>query len=170
MWSDRNSYSLLVGMQNDTVTLEANHVLTMPACLPARSLQSCPTLFDPMDYSPPSSFLPYDPTIVLPGKLENVQAQSLSHVQLFATPWTIAIRLLSPWNLPGRNTGVGCHFLLQGIVPTQGLNRHLFCLLRWKADSLPLRHLRSQVENNIHVKTCTQMFIEALFIIAKNWK
>ena len=34
-------------------------------------------------------------------------------------------RLLRPWNFPGRNTGVGCHFLLQGIFPTQGLNPHL---------------------------------------------
>ena len=31
-------------------------------------------------------------------------------------------RLLRPWNFPGKNTGVGCHFLLQGIFPTQGLN------------------------------------------------
>ena len=30
--------------------------------------------------------------------------------------------LLSPWDFPGKNTGVGCHFLLQGIFPTQGLN------------------------------------------------
>ena len=27
-----------------------------------------------------------------------------------------------PWNSPGKNTGVGCHFLLYGIFPTQGLN------------------------------------------------
>ena len=31
-------------------------------------------------------------------------------------------RLLCPWNSPGKNTGVGCHFLLQGIFLTQGLN------------------------------------------------
>ena len=31
-------------------------------------------------------------------------------------------RLLHPWDSPGKNTGVGCHFLLQGIFPTQGLN------------------------------------------------
>ena len=31
-------------------------------------------------------------------------------------------RLLSPWNSPGKNTGVGCHFLLQGFFPTQGSN------------------------------------------------
>ena len=32
-------------------------------------------------------------------------------------------RILYPWNSPGKNTGVGCHFLLQGIFPTQGSNR-----------------------------------------------
>ena len=31
-------------------------------------------------------------------------------------------RLLCPWKLPGKNTGVGCHSLLQGIFSTQGLN------------------------------------------------
>ena len=30
-----------------------------------------------------------------------------------------------PWNSPGKNTGVDCHFLLQGIFPTQGLNLSL---------------------------------------------
>ena len=31
-------------------------------------------------------------------------------------------RLLCPWNFPGKSTGVGSHFLLQGIFPTQGSN------------------------------------------------
>ena len=31
-------------------------------------------------------------------------------------------RLPHPWDSPGKNTGVGCHFLLQGIIPTPGLN------------------------------------------------
>ena len=31
-------------------------------------------------------------------------------------------RLLCPWSSPGKNTGVGCQFLLQGIFLTQGLN------------------------------------------------
>ena len=47
-------------------------------------------------------------------------------------------RLLCPWDSPGRNTGVGCHFLLQGIFPTQELNPHLVCLLHWQAGSSPL--------------------------------
>ena len=44
----------------------------------------------------------------------------------------------SPWDSPGKNTGVGCHALLQGIFPTQGLNLHLLHLLPWQAGSLPL--------------------------------
>ena len=39
---------------------------------------------------------------------------------------------------PGKNTGVGCHLLLQGIFPTQGSNPRLLCLPHWQADSLPL--------------------------------
>ena len=53
----------------------------------AKSLQSCPTLCDPMDCSPPDS---------------SVHGDS-----------------------PGKNTGVACHALLQGIFPTQGLNSRL---------------------------------------------
>ena len=39
------------------------------------------------------------------------------------------VRLLCPWNSPGKNTGVGCRFLFWGIFPTQGLNPHLLGLL-----------------------------------------
>ena len=39
-----------------------------------------------------------------------------------------------------RNTGVTCHFLLQGIFPTQGLNLCLLKLLHWQADSLLLNY------------------------------
>ena len=39
---------------------------------------------------------------------------------------------------PGKNTGVGCHDLLQGIFPTQRRNLCLLHLLHWQADSLPL--------------------------------
>ena len=46
-------------------------------------------------------------------------------------------RLLHPWNFPGKNTGVGCHFLLQRISPTQGFNPCLLCPLHWQEDSLP---------------------------------
>ena len=37
-------------------------------------------------------------------------------------------RLLCPWDFPSKNTRVGCHFLFQGIFPTQGSNPHLLAL------------------------------------------
>ena len=40
--------------------------------------------------------------------------------------------------IPDKNTGVGCHFLLQGIFLIQGSNPRLLCLLPWQARSLPL--------------------------------
>ena len=51
---------------------------------------------------------------------------SLSHVQFFVSPWTVARQApLVHGDSPGKNTGVGCHALLQGIFQTQGLNSHL---------------------------------------------
>ena len=42
-----------------------------------------------------------------------------------------ASRLLCPWDSPGKNTGVGCHFLLQDIFLIQGSKPHLLRLLHW---------------------------------------
>ena len=42
-------------------------------------------------------------------------------------------RLLCPWDSPGKNTGVGCHFLLQGIIPSPDIEPGSPVLL---ADSL----------------------------------
>jgi len=67
-----------------------------------------------------------------------VRPRALSCVRRFATPWTVAARLLCPWNFPGKNSGVGCHFLVMGIFPTQGSNPSVLHLLHWQADSLPL--------------------------------
>ena len=39
----------------------------------------------------------------------------LSCIWLFSTPWTVARQAPSPWDFSGKNTGVGCHFLLHGI-------------------------------------------------------
>ena len=59
---------------------------------------------------------------------------SLTHVRLFCNPHGLQpTRLFCPWNFRSKNTGVGCHFLFQGVFPTQGWNLHL---LHWQADSL----------------------------------
>ena len=54
-------------------------------------------------------------------------------------------KLLCPWDFPGKNTGWSCHFLLQGIFPTQGLN---LCLLHWQTYSLLPSHLGNPLEKN----------------------
>ena len=60
-----------------------------------------------------------------------------------------------PWDFPGKNAGVGCHFLLQWIVLTQGSNP---CLPCWQVDSLPLSYQGSPHSNkyfysNVHSST-----------------
>ena len=65
----------------------------------------------------------------------------LSHfscVWLFKSYGLKPIRLLCPWDFPGKNTGVGCPAFLQGIFLTKGLNIHLLCLLNWQEGSLSL--------------------------------
>ena len=65
-------------------------------------------------------------------KMSYVQAQSLSHVQLLWDPTDCSPpRFFCPWDLPDKNTGVCCHFPLQGIFLTQGSN---LPLLHWQAD------------------------------------
>ena len=52
-------------------------------------------------------------------------------------------RLFCPQDSPGKNTGVGCHFLLQGDLPDPGMEPLLLGLLHWQAGSLPLSHQES---------------------------
>ena len=67
----------------------------------------------------------------------------------FATPWTVAARLLCPWDSPGKNTGVGLPCPPPGDLPTQGQNSGLSLLLQWQACSLPAappgKHHRSPI-------------------------
>ena len=86
-----------------------------------KSLQSCLTLCDPIDSSPPGSAIP---GILQARTLEwvaisfsnarkwKVKVKSFSRVRLFATPWLQPTRLLCPWDFPGKSTGVGCQCLL----------------------------------------------------------
>ena len=75
----------------------------------------------------------------------SVVSDSLWHHRL------LPARLLCPWTSPGKNTGVGCHFLLQGVFLTLGSNPDLLPLLHWQVGSLPLSHLGSLLKDNHHV-------------------
>ena len=57
-------------------------------------------------------------------------AQAPSHVDLFATPWTVA--QFCPWDSTGKNTGMDFHAFLQGLFPDSSLP--------WQVGSLPLSH------------------------------
>ena len=64
----------------------------------------------------------------------------LSCVQLFCDPMDCSLMLLCFGDFPGRNTGVGCYSLLQGIFLSQGSNPCPLCPLHWQVDSLSLNH------------------------------
>ena len=75
--------------------------------------------------------------------VERKKVKLLSPVRLFATPWTGAHQAPLSVEFPSKKTGVGCHFLLQEIFPTQRSNPRLLHPLHWQADSLPLRYLEA---------------------------
>ena len=69
----------------------------------------------------------------------------LSHSVVSDSLWSRGLQpasLLCPWDFPGKNTGVACHELLQGIIPIQGLNPESPA---WLVDSLPLSHQGSSL-------------------------
>ena len=70
-------------------------------------------------------------------------------------------RLLCSQNFLGKNIGVNCHFLLQGIFPTQGLNPHLLCLLCCRQILYLLSH-RGSPQYTMHV---ANLFVEVLAVI-----
>ena len=84
-------------------------------------------------------------SVKLPSRLQTSRLTKLFFTHsvmsdLFQPHGLQPIRLLCPWDFPGKNTGVSCHFLLQGIFLTQGSNQHVLCRLPWQVQSLPLSH------------------------------
>ena len=81
-----------------------------------------------------------------------VCTQSLSHVWLFVTLWTVACQTPLFIGFPSQNTGMDSHFLLQGIFHTHGSNPGL---LLGRLDSLPLSHNEDSLykENYIWMMT-----------------
>ena len=68
----------------------------------------------------------------IPCKNVNITCVLSHFSHILVILWTIAPRLLCPWDSPGNNTGVDCHCLLQGIFLTKRSNPGLLCLLhKW---------------------------------------
>ena len=84
----------------------------------------------------------------------------------FVTPGLWPDGLLWPWESPGKSTGVGCHFILQGIFPTQGSN---LGLLHGQVDSLPLRPPGKPTISLIVIKIISAHFrVKALYYVVLN--
>ena len=62
----------------------------------------------------------------------------------------------------GKNIGVGCHALLQGIFPAQGLNPFVVCLLHWQVGSLTTNAIW---EAHIKKYTCLKYTVQLLWYI-----
>ena len=99
--------------------------LSEAAATTAKPLQSCPTLCNPVDCSPPGSSVHGDP--------------------------------------PGKNTGVVCHALLQGILPTQGSDSGL----------LHCRRILHHLSHELHGRSCQRTQRQPFYVhsaFEANWK
>ena len=76
-------------------------------------------------------------------------------------------RLLCPWDFPEKNTGVGTHFLLQGIFPTQGSNSNLQGFPHQQVDSLPPNHMGSLSWRVDSIKNQTSKIIFSNFTFSR---
>ena len=74
------------------------------------------------------------------------------------------LRLLCPWDSTGKNTGVGCHFLLQGIFPTEGSN---LGLLHCRQTLYPLSHREACEYTHANSNSVTP--IMNLSSVIQNW-
>ena len=97
-----------------------------------KSLQSCPTLCDPIDGSPPGSPVP---GILQASTLEWV---AISFSNAWKWTWSRSVmsdcwrphglqptRLLCPWDFPGKSTGLGCHCLLWTNLTRQHIKKKI---------------------------------------------
>ena len=86
-------------------------------------------------------------------QFNSLQPHGLQHARLFC-----------PWDYPGKNTGVGCHCFLHGILtfPTQGLNP---CLLHCRQILHPLSQLESPYKSYI-----LYIYINRMFFIVSSMK
>ena len=84
------------------------------------------------------------PEVSVPGGLSHLLIQTFLLVMCSVVSDSLQphglqpARRPCPWNFAGKNTGVGCHYQLQRIFLTQGLNPRLLSLLHWQAGSLSL--------------------------------
>ena len=74
----------------------------------------------------------------------------LTHVELFVTPWTVACQALLAMKFSSKNTGIGCHFLLQGSPPPRdGIHvSYVSCIGRRVLYLLSHQGMTHKGENN----------------------
>ena len=93
-----------------------------------------------------------------------LHAKLLSHfsrVRLCATPRWQPTRLSRPWDSPGKNTGVGCHFLLQCMKVKSESEVAQSCptlATPWTAAVVLLGIYAKVMKISIHTKTCTPVY------------
>ena len=152
IWRKGNSCALLVRVQVGAVTME-------------NSMKVSQELKKKIPYNPPIPLLSIHPKKMKSGYQKDMTTMFIASLfitdKIYLCVCSVAqrcqtlcvlstghTRLLCTWAFPGRNTGVGCHFLLQGILWTQGWNPHLLHC-RWIPYCWATREVHAYIYVNI---------------------
>ena len=122
-----------ISLQHDFPSLEFKFRSTyqkIKAAAAAKSLQSCPTLCDPIDGSPPGSPVPgvlqartleWVAISFSNARKRKVKVKSLSHVWLLATPWTAALQAPPSMGFSRQKYWSGVPLLLQKVKAVKSI-------------------------------------------------
>ena len=130
------------------------------AAAAAKSLQSCLTLCNPIDGSPPGS--PWDSpgkntsALPFPSPMHESEKSKWSHSAMSDSSRRHGLqptRLLRPWDFPGKSTGVGCHCLLW-IKSEVSAKQTLEVLASWRVhfQGLSIIYHSNATRNKSHQK------------------
>ena len=110
------------------------------------------------------------------NQLRRLKSESVSHSVLSDSLQRQGVqptRLLCPWDFPGKNTGIGCHYLLQGIFPTQGSNpgflhcrQILYCL---STKEVQFRRLQILLQKPVAFSFQSNLYSLWLFLCVSTW-
>ena len=113
LYVNQGSHIILLSHYHSEVKLPSSH----------RQLPEIPCSSHPGNTKLAGGWIP-----VQPSTKSTLRAKSLQLCLTVQPCGLQPIRLLPPWDSPGKSTGVDCHLLLQRIFPTQGSNQHLLRL------------------------------------------
>ena len=107
--------TIIIYFQHPLISWRKNKISTMKISF-GKAWCTLGSLVHSIEHSPVAGNRTFSPGSVVTFCITYGGGLVAKSCPTLVTPWTVACRLLCPWDFPGKNTRVGCHFLLQFLV------------------------------------------------------